>query len=139
MSDKFVFPDDCDWRTASEAIADAFIRRSQQLERELSDLRSAITAIEQQDRVGKSLRKIVKTRRDAAGNLQADVYEQVDGALRFGGPYSAEKAYAIGTCVQYRGSAWCATRDVAPGDPVPDKNSGPWSLLAARGRDATNR
>jgi hypothetical protein len=44
--DEFTFPPDCEWRTASEAIADAFIRRSLEIQRELLKLAERLDALE---------------------------------------------------------------------------------------------
>src|SRR4051794_27247348 len=44
--DEFTFPPDVDWRTACEAIADAFIRQSQGIQRELLKLAERLDALE---------------------------------------------------------------------------------------------
>ena len=128
-----------EWRVAVEGVIDSMLEMNQELWDEISRLRATAVVMETRTADGRTLTKVIEARRDNEGVLRASVFEQTppNGNLKFAGPYNPNQRFPNGSVTHYRGSAWVAVRDVEPGEAVPEKGSLSWSLLAARGRDAS--
>jgi hypothetical protein len=98
----------------------------------VAPLKQRIESLEAMLRGEEKITKTIRTRRDANGQLVADVYESEGTAIKYRGIWNADNQYNEGDFVTDKGSMWCclASTRLRPG------SNQDWQLAVKRGRDA---